>query len=397
MVKLPDSFPAPEPVPFGKYELLGRAGRGGMADVYLARPLGQRRFVAIKCIKAKLADKQQFVDMFIQEGNLAVQLKHDAIVKTFEVGRIQGLYFICMEYISGVDLSGILKACASSNSRRLPVPHALFIAVRILEGLHYAHELTDKNGRSLNLVNRDVSPSNVRVAFDGEVKMLDFGIAKAASGLSSEIGVLKGKISHMSPEQVRGLPLDRRSDIFSTAVVIHEMLTGEKLFRGDSEFQVMDLVRKAEVRAPSQANPRVTSDLDKIVLRGLQKLPEHRYQTAEEMATDLRPILANYNFNRSELRDLVRDLCPDAWERDQQISQLGKKSSPKLEAEAKKSKRTDEEDYGELFVDLSIEEELSTMSGGASAKANGQPWWIWLMLIASGALLVLATVLVLAL
>ena len=136
-----------------------------------------------------------------------------------------------MEYIAGVDLSGILRACQASKSHRLPVPHALYVAVRILEGLHYAHELADGQGRSLNLVNRDVSPSNIRISFDGDVKLLDFGIAKAASGLTSEIGVLKGKISHMSPEQVRGLPLDRRSDVFSASVVLHEMLTGERLFR----------------------------------------------------------------------------------------------------------------------------------------------------------------------
>ena len=180
-------------------------------------------------LKDQLASHQQYIDMFVREGKLSVQLKpHPVIVKTYEIGRVRGTYFICMEYISGIDLSLLLRRCRGGRSRRMPIPHAVYVVSRVCEGLHYAHELSDNDGRSLNLVNRDVSPSNVRISFDGKVKVLDFGIAKAASTLSSEIGVLKGKISYMSPEQVRGLPLDRRSDVFSTAILLHEMLNGRE-------------------------------------------------------------------------------------------------------------------------------------------------------------------------
>lgn len=381
--KLPEGPPSGELVPFGKYDLMGQIGRGGMADVYLGRPRGQRRMVAIKCMKNKLATRQQFVDMFIQEGKLAVQLNHDSIVKTYEIGRIQGTYFICMEYIAGVDLSMILRACYASKDSRLPIPHSLYIGVRILEGLHYAHQLRDAKGSTLNVVNRDVSPSNIRVSFEGDVKLLDFGIAKAASGMTSEIGVLKGKISHMSPEQVRGLPLDRRSDIFSVSVVIHEMLTGEKLFRGDSDFRVMDLVRKAEVPPPSKGNQRVPKALDAAVMRGLQKLPADRYQTAEEMAQDLRALLTSYNFTKAELRELVRDLCAEEWEREQKVEAQLERSPPENPAEPP---GTPDENYGDLFVE----------SFEAQPKKR-YPKWIYALLGLAVATLLLATILVIVL
>jgi serine/threonine protein kinase len=382
VLKLPEGPPSGELVPFGKYDLMGQIGRGGMADVYLGRPRGQRRLVAIKCMKGKLAARQQFVDMFIQEGKLAVQLNHDSIVKTYEIGRIHGIYFICMEYISGVDLSIVLRSCYTSKDARLPIPHALHIGVRVLEGLHYAHQLRDAKGHSLNVVNRDVSPSNIRTSFEGDVKLLDFGIAKAASGMTSEIGVLKGKISHMSPEQVRGLPLDRRSDIFSVSVVIHEMLTGEKLFRGDSDFRVMDLVRKAEVPAPSKANQRVPKDLDAAVLRGLQKLPADRYQTAEEMAQDLRGILAAYNFTKAELRELVREICAEDWEREQKVEAILETSQ---EEEPAKPPATPDENYGDLYVE------------SYEKPKKKYPKWIYALLGLAVATLLLAVILVIVL
>ncbi|MCC6746501.1 MAG: serine/threonine protein kinase [Deltaproteobacteria bacterium] len=389
---LPETFPV-DPVDFGKYQLLGRVGSGGMADVYLGRPRGQRRLVAIKCIKQGLGGQKSFVDMFIREGKLAIQLNHDAIVKTYEIGRIHGIYFICMEYIPGVDLSLLLRRCRGGSSRRLPVPHALHVALRICEGLHYAHELADAKGRSLNLVNRDVSPSNVRISFDGDVKLLDFGIAKAASGLSSEIGVLKGKISHMSPEQVRGLPLDRRSDIFAAAIVLHEMLTAEKLFRADSEFQLMDMVRKAEVRPPSLVNPRVSPDVDALVLKGLHKAPEERYQTADEMAGAIREMLGRFNFTRGELRDLVRELCYEEWSKEQESVE------PYLSVEADRQKHEKvnpsvDEDYGE-FVEISIDAAtLESTMGGVEKPAPRTPKWVWGLLGLAVALLLFAVVLV---
>jgi serine/threonine protein kinase len=174
--------------------------------------------------------------------------------------------------------------------------------------LHYAHTRTDAEGRPLNIVNRDVSPSNVRVSYDGEVKLLDFGIAQAMLKFTSEIGVLKGKFSYMSPEQIRGMPVDARTDVFSTGIILHEMLTTEKLFRGDTEFALMEKVRKAEVAPPSKFNRRVPEALDRIVLKALARDLPDRYQSAKEVADDLHAFMSQYRFQTGEMQEFVRGL-----------------------------------------------------------------------------------------
>ena len=296
------------PQPFGRYLLVGLIARGGMAEVYRAIPRATGdRLVAIKVMRSSLAKEPKFVEMFVREGRLAVMLDHPNIVRTLEVGSHEGQYFIAMEYISGKDLTQVLRRC-QQEGRRIPVPHAVFIAKKVCEGLHHAHTLTDPTGRPLNIVNRDVSPSNIRLSYDGEVKLLDFGIAQAMLKFTSEIGVLKGKFSYMSPEQIRGMPLDCRTDIFSTGIVLHEMLTTEKLFRGESEFDLMEKVRKAEVTPPSKFNRRVPPELDRIVLKALAREPADRYQTAAELAEALDEVLVRYDFRQEELRDFLRSL-----------------------------------------------------------------------------------------
>ncbi len=304
---LPPGSPE-EPQVFGKYYLMGLIARGGMAEVYRARPRNAAdRLVAIKCMRPNLAKESKFVEMFVREGKLAVMLHHDNIVRTVEIGRVQGHYFIAMEYISGKDLTQVLRTCQEQN-KRIPVPHAVFIAAKVCEGLHHAHNLSDPTGRALNIVNRDVSPSNIRVSYDGEVKLLDFGIAQAMLKFTSEIGVLKGKFSYMSPEQIRGMPLDCRTDVFSTGIVLHEMLTTEKLFRGTSEFDLMEKVRNADVSPPSKFNRRVPKELDDIVLKALAREPADRYQTAAEFAEDLNELLTRYQFDPTELQSFLRGL-----------------------------------------------------------------------------------------
>lgn len=296
------------PTAFGKYQLLGLIARGGMAEVYRARVAGRSDdLLAIKCMRPSLAKEARFVDMFIREGRLAVLLEHEAIVRTFEIGRIEGRYFIAMEYIGGKDLTQILRRCQEAN-HRIPVPHAVHVAMKMCEGLHFAHVRTDDEGRPLNIVNRDVSPSNVRLSYDGGVKLIDFGIAQALVKFTSEIGVLKGKFSYMSPEQIRGMPLDARTDVFSAGIVLHEMLTTEKLFRGDTEFALMEKVRNAEVSPPSKFNRRVPEALDAIVARALARDVGDRYQSAAEMAADLEALLRSYRFTREELGEFVRGL-----------------------------------------------------------------------------------------
>jgi serine/threonine protein kinase len=296
------------PAPFGQYELLGLIARGGMAEVYRARKQGHHdQVMAIKCMRPQLAKESRFVEMFIREGKLAVLLEHEAIVRTFEIGRIEGRYFIAMEYIGGKDLTQVLRRCQETH-QRIPVPHACYIAAQAAGGLHYAHTLTDAEGRALNIVNRDVSPSNIRLSYDGEVKLLDFGIAQGMLKFTSEIGVLKGKFSYMSPEQIRGMPVDARTDIFSTGIVLHEMLTTEKLFRGDTEFALMEKVRNAEVTPPSKFNRRVPEALDAIVMKALARDAADRYQSAAELAVDLLKLLEGYRFTVAELREFVRGM-----------------------------------------------------------------------------------------
>jgi len=299
-----------DPVPFGKYNLLGLIARGGMAEVYRARYKDEdppKKLLAIKVMRPQLAREARFVDMFNREGQLAMLLRNRCIVETGEIGRIEGRHYIAMEYIGGRDLTQVLRRCQESN-QRIPVPHAVYIAARIAEGLAFAHALTDAEGRPLNIVNRDVSPSNVRLSYDGDVKLLDFGIAQALMKFTSEIGVLKGKFSYMSPEQIRGMPLDARTDVFSTGIILHEMLTTEKLFRGDTEFALMEKVRKAEVPPPSNFNRRVTPELDAIVFKALARDVADRYQSAAELARELDGLIEGYRFDPKELRQFMRQM-----------------------------------------------------------------------------------------
>lgn len=333
--KLQPGSPA-DPTAFGKYLLLGMIARGGMAEVYRAKlrqtamPAGggePERMLAIKCMRPQLAKEARFVEMFIREGKLAVLLDATSIVRTFEIGRIEGRYFIAMEYIGGKDLTQILRRCQESN-QRIPVPHACYIAAKMSEGLHYAHTRSDAEGRPLNIVNRDVSPSNVRLSYDGEVKLLDFGIAQALMKFTSEIGILKGKFSYMSPEQIRGMPLDARTDVFSAGIILHEMLTTEKLFRGDTEFALMEKVRKAEVPAPSNFNRRVTAELDAIVLKALARDVADRYQSAAQLAAALDGLISGYRFDPKELRQFVRQLFRKEYARELEDCELALAAEP---------------------------------------------------------------------
>jgi eukaryotic-like serine/threonine-protein kinase len=317
-----------DPVAFGPYYLLGLIARGGMAEVYRARPQnGEKRLFAVKVMRPQLAREARFVDMFNREGKLAMLLKNRCIVETVSIGEIDGRHYIAMEYIGGRDLTQVLRRCQETQ-QRIPVPHAVYIAARIAEGLHFAHNLVGPDGRLLNIVNRDVSPSNVRLSYDGDVKLLDFGIAQALMKFTSEIGVLKGKFSYMSPEQIRGMPLDARTDVFSAGIILHEMLTTEKLFRGDTEFALMEKVRKAEVPPPSGFNRRVTPELDAISLRALARDVADRYQSAAQLAADLDALIAGYRFDPKELRQFVRQLFRKEYAIEQEEMQLALDAEP---------------------------------------------------------------------
>jgi serine/threonine protein kinase len=322
-----------DPVAFGKYFLLGLIARGGMAEVYRAREQANptKRLLAVKVMRPQLAREARFIDMFHREGKLAMMLRNRCIVETMEIGQTDNRHYIAMEYVPGRDLTQVLRRCQETQ-QRIPVPHAVYIAARIAEGLHFAHTLAGPDGRPLNIVNRDVSPSNVRLSYDGDVKLLDFGIAQALMKFTSEIGILKGKFSYMSPEQIRGMPLDARTDVFSAGIILHEMLTTEKLFRGDTEFALMEKVRKAEVPPPSGFNRRVTPELDAISLKALARDVADRYQTAAQLAADLDALIAGYRFDPKELRQFMRQLFRKEYAKELEETQTALEAQPGFSA-----------------------------------------------------------------
>jgi TonB family protein len=283
---------------FGQYELLERIASGGMAELFRARRTGVEGFqkiVAIKKILPHIADNDEFITMFADEAKLAAELNHPNIVHIYDLGKIEaGGYFIAMEYVEGTDLRTILRSGRNVNLP-LPVPLAVYIASKVASALDYAHRRRDPRGEELKIVHRDVSPQNILISHEGEIKLCDFGIAKADRKVSrTETGSLKGKLQYMSPEQAWGKPIDHRSDLFSLGCVLHEMLTGERLFRGDSDMTILELVRKAEVGEPSRSSPDVPAGLDAIVLKALAREPEDRYTTGSEMLRDLESILYSY-------------------------------------------------------------------------------------------------------
>src|SRR3954454_21629882 len=302
-------FPAAVPVPpledeepadgikFGQYVLLEKIATGGMAEVWKARMRGVEGFqkiVAIKKILPHLSDNQDFIEMFVDEAKLAAQLNHNNIIHIYDLGKIQSSYYIAMEYIDGYDLKNILKK-AQERDQPLSVEIALFIASKIAAALDYAHRKRDFEDKEMGLVHRDVSPQNVLISEEGDIKLCDFGIAKAASKAShTQAGALKGKLQYMSPEQAWGRNIDKRSDIFALATVLFEMLTARKLFSGDNELSILEQVREARVTTPSQYNDEVTPQIDAIVLKALQKDPANRYQTAGEMQRDLDAVLYSF-------------------------------------------------------------------------------------------------------
>jgi len=281
--------------PFGPYHLLEKVAAGGMAEVFRAKRTGVEGFekvVALKRILPHLSDNKEFVDMFVDEAKMVAGLTHPNIVQIYDLGKIDSTYFIAMEYIHGRDLRTILRR-AKDKGIGVPLELCVLITARVAAALDYAHRKKDQAGRPLGIVHRDVSPQNILTSFEGEVKLTDFGIAKATSkATSTDRGALRGKLLYMSPEQAMGKPMDRRADVFSLGVCFYEMITDRKPFMGTSEKGILDLVRECRVSPPSQLNPRVTEPIEKVVMKALDREPEHRYQDAGEMLRDLEGALA---------------------------------------------------------------------------------------------------------
>jgi serine/threonine-protein kinase len=306
-------------VRFGKYVLLDRLAVGGMAEIFLARQEGMEGFektVVIKRIRPHLSKQKSFVDMFLDEARLAAQLTHPNIVQIHELGQVGDSYFIAMEYVFGRDMARIIPK-AERMGIAFPHVYALKIASEVCEGLYYAHQRTDAWGNPLHIVHRDVTPENVFVSFDGAVKILDFGIAKARGQTGqTTVGEIKGKASYMSPEQALGMPLDCRSDIFSLGVVLYEWLTGFRLFTGDSEVAVLRSVSEGKIYGPSYFKPDIPPAVEEVVMRALEKDREKRYPTAWDMQRDLDRVLGESEFRPSSihLANFLKQLFSDELE-----------------------------------------------------------------------------------
>jgi serine/threonine protein kinase len=279
----------PAPARFGKYVVTRHLADGGMAEVYLARASGIEGFekdVVIKRLKPQLAESPWATELFLQEARIAATLEHPQIAQVHDVGAEAGSYFLAMELVRGQDLRMMLRA-ARRRGRRIPVEAAVRIVAELCGALHYAHEKCDPDGVPLGLVHRDVSPSNVLVSYDGAVKLCDFGIAEVTARSDASKRTRAGKLSYMSPEQCRGDKLDRRSDIFVLAIVLYELTTLSKLFKGASEREVMRQVVTGRVPPPSEVCPGYPAELERIVMKGLAVEREERYATAQEMMVEL--------------------------------------------------------------------------------------------------------------
>jgi serine/threonine protein kinase len=286
----------------GSFEIVRRLARGGMAEIFLActrGPSGFEKLVVLKKILPKFAGRPRFVQLFLEEAKLAASLDHPNIVQVYDIGMVDGSYFFTMEYLHGQDVRSILHR-AWRTGEKFPIEHAVQIARHVASALHFAHEKRHSDGALLGIVHRDVSPSNIIVTYDGATKLLDFGVAKTtASTVKTRTGALKGKISYMSPEQARGVALDRRSDVFSLGIVLWEMVTTQRLFRADNDLATLQLIINQPPRPPSAARPDCPPELEHIVLRALAQDPDARYQTAEQLVLDLDELAREHKLKQS--------------------------------------------------------------------------------------------------
>ena len=282
-------------IDFGRYRLLRLLGRGGMAEVYLGEsvgPMGFRKRVAVKRLLPTFANNARYVRMFLDEARIASAIAHPNVVQVIEFGDVDRLHYMTMEFVDGIDLASVLRAVRESGSF-MPIPLALHVARCVADGLHAAHMLLDAEGAPMNVVHRDVSPHNVIVSYDGDVKLIDFGVAKSSTNLTqTRSGIIKGKLQYMSPEQAQALPVDARADVFSLGLTLYKMLTGRLPFRGTNEYQIYDQILRKQPSAPSRTRRSVPGSVDELVLRALSKELDARIQTCQAFSTALGALLA---------------------------------------------------------------------------------------------------------
>lgn len=306
-------------VQFGKYVLLEKIATGGMAELFRAKLTGAEGFeklIVIKRILQHLNDEEKLIESFIDEAKLAAFLHHPNIVQIYDFGFMDGTYFIAMEYLFGKDLRFTFKRILEKRSV-IDYRTALYIASQVLAGLDYAHTLNDFDRNHLQIIHRDIGPQNIFVTYDGQVKIIDFGIAKAANqDTNTQFGTIKGKVSYMSPEQANGETIDHRSDIFSVGIVLYELLTLTRMYDGDT-FQVLAKARNASFVPAESLNQDLPAQIYRILNKALQKEPDKRYQSAESMLKDIDSFMVDSGTRLSQkdlssfIRSLFDDECDD--------------------------------------------------------------------------------------
>ncbi|MAQ14481.1 MAG: hypothetical protein CMN30_06755 [Sandaracinus sp.] len=360
---------------FGKYTLLRRLAVGGMAELYLALQksvAGFEKLIVVKRILPNLATDRTFVEMLLAEARIAATLTHPNIAQVYDVGVAEGDYFIAMEHVHGEDLRSIVRQMRQKEVRSFPLEHTLAIVMGCCKGLAYAHDRRDLDGEPLEIVHRDISPQNVLVTFTGDVKVVDFGIAKARSSAEEEEGQLKGKVPYMSPEQAQGLPLDARSDIFSLGVMLFELCTGKRLFKGADERETLQRIVSGGYPRPTQVNPNLSPRLEAIIERALMVDRDTRYPNAREMLAELESYIRDERLAVSALSlgEWMQSLFDEKLAQQKQMLQEGRQLAEVLAAEAQ-----DDASISTMGLSLSG---VSQVRPKASSKT---PWVLVLVLL----------------
>ncbi len=362
-------------VQFGNYVLVSQLGRGGMAEVYKAKVGGVQGFQKTVCVKRILrqhAEDKHFVEMFVNEAKISARLSHPNIVQVHELGEIDGEFFMAMEFVHGRDLLRVLRAHGTDGAP--PPPVCAYIAKEMCKALAHAHDFVNENGQRQPIIHRDVSPQNVMISYDGVVKLVDFGIAKALEGHQMEetrTGALKGKFAYMAPEQLDGQKASAVTDIFSVGVTLFEMLTGRRLFKGNTDYDTLVRVKTQPVPPPSELNPQVPADLDRICATALQRDPQLRYQRASQMARDLEQFCGRVGFTSEDMKEFMHHLFPNREEVPDGVVQM---ATPMSQSGASRSGVMPMTGSGSVRVRVSTSSGTSTgtsaetPSGKAAAK-----------------------------
>ena len=301
-----------------KYRLTEKIGSGGMAEVYRAVGEGPAAFArpfVLKRIHPRLAGQPEFVRMFVDEANISARLIHPNIVQVFEFAQQDGAYYLVMEPVDGIDMAWLLRRRMDKPNEQLSPAFVAEVGRQVCRGLEFAHTLTGADGTPLGIVHRDVTPPNIMVSWNGMVKILDFGLARAVEALrlhQSDQGMVRGKMSYLAPELLDGATADARSDVFSLGVVLHELLSGQRLFVGETDYDTLKLVKSMPIPRPSKRNAGVKPALDGVVMRALERDPAKRYKSAGEMGDELEELALRKNFSADELARKARELADQA-------------------------------------------------------------------------------------